>query len=101
MKRAGYYLLDITRCGKNYHLGYERWINFAHTQELIDCEWNYRFYTKDLHAYAIIASVADYRIIRENMSDKLSCPRKSKAAKRLIPRPYYLEVKKRRLIKPR
>ena len=101
MKQAGCYLMDITDCGKSYHLGHERWVNFVDTQEPIDRDWNYRFYTKDLHAFAIISASADYRIVRYNLTRKLACPRKSKGLKKLIPKPYYLEVKNRKLVTPR
>ena len=102
MKRAGYYLIDITSCGENYHLGFDRWKKHKHYQTYVDREWNMHFYTEDLREFDYISSAADYIVFREKLNSKLACPRKSKRKlKRLIPKPYYLEVKNRTLIEPR
>ena len=101
MKRAGYYLLDITRCGKNYHLGYERWINFAHTQELIDRDWNCRFYTTILRAYDDISLAVDYRITRYSFTGFFYSTPLKKGLEKLYPKPYRLKVNNRTLITPR
>ena len=101
MKLAGYYLMDISRCGENYHLGNERWKTSNTTLEEIDQEWNMRFYTKDIRQFAIIASYYDYRIYRDNLNKRLIHHRKTKRGlKKLFPRPYFLQINRKR-IKPR
>ncbi|MBR5297858.1 MAG: hypothetical protein IKU29_08365 [Parabacteroides sp.] len=101
MKQAGCYLMDITDCGKSYHLGRERWVNFVDTQEPIDRDWNARFYTKEFIRYHDMTESADYVITRYSLVGFLYAGRNKKGLKKLIPKPYRLESKNRALITPR
>ena len=101
MKRAGYYLIDIARCGKNYHLGLDRWRDYQHNQTYVDREWNTPFYTKDFYEFDDISSAADYIVTRYSLYGLLYAGRNKKGLRKMIPKPYYLEVKNRTLIEPR
>ena len=101
MKLAGYYLMDISRCGKNYHLGNERWMHFSNVQEVNDKEWNDRYYTTDLIPFDDMAAAADYIVTRYSLNGVLYAGCNKKGLRKMIPKPYRLEVRDRLLIKPR
>ena len=101
MKQAGCYLMDITDCGKSYHLGCERWRNYDDTQEPIDRDWNARFYTKEFIRYHDMTESADYVIIRYSLVGYLRAECNKIGLKELFPEPYRLEAKNRTLITPR
>ena len=88
-KEAGYYLIDMSRCGKNIHLGKDRWKNQMNGKQARDADWNLPYYIKFMK-YLDMASAADYVVTRYGFYSKLSIGRNKPGLKKLINKPYYV-----------
>ena len=102
IKKAGYYLIDVTRCGKSIHLGLDRWLHRMKNKTRSDVNWNHPYYTtQNITIDDDIAQASDYIIVRYGMYSKFYAGRNKRRLKKMIPASYYLEVKNRTLIHPR
>ena len=89
-KEAGYYLVDMSRCGKNIHLGRDRWRSKMSGKLSEDTEWNVPYFTSKYTNYLDMASAADYVVTRYGTYSKLYIGRNKRGLKKLINKPYYV-----------
>ena len=89
-KEAGYYLIDMSRCGKNIHLGTDRWRSKMSGKQSEDSEWNVPYFTSRYTHYLDMASAADYVVTRYGTYSKLYMGRNKHGLKKLINKPYYV-----------
>ena len=89
-KEAGYYLIDMSRCGKNINLGTDRWRSKMSGKQSEDSEWNVPYFTSRYTHYLDMASAADYVVTRYGTYSKLYMGRNKHGLKKLINKPYYV-----------
>lgn len=89
-KEAGYYVVDMSRCGKNIHLGRDRWKYNMYNKRRGDVEWNVPYYMSKYTKYNDMASAADYVATRYSMYSKLYIGRNKRRLPKLIKQPFYV-----------
>lgn len=87
-KKNGYYLIDMSRCGKNIHLGIDGWKNNIDGRDERDVEWNVPYY-ENYTEYCDITGSADYVVTRFGMYSRLFIARNRKGLTRLVSSGFY------------
>ena len=87
-KKNGYWLIDLSRCGRNMHLGVDGWKTNTEGKDERDVEWNLPIY-ENYTQYGDITGTADYVVTRFGMYSRLFIARNQRGLTRLISSGFY------------
>ena len=87
-KKNGYWLIDLSRCGRNMHLGVDGWKTNTEGKDERDVEWNLPIY-ENYTQYGDITGTADYVVTRFGMYSRLCIARNQSGLTRLISSGFY------------
>lgn len=87
-KKNGYWLIDLSRCGRNMHLGVDGWKTNTEGKDERDVEWNLPIY-ENYTQYGDITGTADYVVTRLGMYSRLFIARNQRGLTRLISSGFY------------